>query len=112
MTADDLSRPVLIDACAAGSLHIRDRGAPMVKGTLPVFSTATREEAESLRVFLCRLARDGSGLYFLNERPRSPDDATAVLRAAWERRRFSDAIAHRESETRSGRAGKESNAKR
>jgi len=78
MTRDDLSRRYLMTVCALGSVHIHELGASPVEGTLPVFSTHTREEAESLRVQHCRLARDGSGLYHLNEPPKDVRDLGRV----------------------------------
>lgn len=78
MTKDDLSRPYLLDVCAAGTVHIRGPGDAKVKGTLPVFSADTEEQAKIIRVTHCRLARDGSGLYALNETPQSIDDLANV----------------------------------
>lgn len=81
------SRRYVIDCCANGSLHIRRRGQRMPQGLLPVFSTDTEEEAKTLRVRHCKLARDGSDLYHLNERPKGIEDlpnVTATLRATYE----------------------------
>ena len=115
MNLNDLSRKYMISVCAAGSFHIREPGAKSVKGTLPVFSTDTREEAESLRVYHCRLARDGSGLYFLNEPPAGVEGLAVVssmLRASWEKRRAAQMIEHRVAEVKSGRAARETNPQR
>jgi hypothetical protein len=66
MQRDDLSRQFFLDVCANGSVAIRERGQS-ADGRLPVFTTATHDEASQLRTLHCRLARDGSGIYFLNE---------------------------------------------
>jgi hypothetical protein len=80
MTKDDLGRRFLLDVCANGSVHIRERGRPIsaVDALLPVYSTDTHEEAVTIRVRHCKLARDGSGLYFLNESPRDVSDLARV----------------------------------
>ena len=78
MIRDDLSRSFYLDVCAMGSVHIREKGQPIQDGLLPVFSTDTHDEAHELRVRYCRLARDGSGLYHLNERPESVEDLGRV----------------------------------
>lgn len=78
MIRQDLSRAYVLTVCANGTVHIKDPGSAPVDGTLPVFSTSTREEAEGLRVLHCKLARDGSGLYFLNEPPKDVDDLGRV----------------------------------
>ena len=63
-----LSRRYLLDVTASGYVFIRKRGdGASPHGGLPVFSTDTEEEAKSLIVRNCRLARDDSGLYRLNE---------------------------------------------
>lgn len=75
----DLSRRFVISVCANGTCHIHDKSNEKpVSGTLPVFSTNTKKEAESLRVYHCRLARDGSGLYSLNERPKDVSALSGV----------------------------------
>lgn len=66
MQRDDFSRRFFLDVCANGSVAIRERGEP-ANGRLPVFTTVTHEEASQLRTLHCRLARDGSGSYWLNE---------------------------------------------
>lgn len=84
----DFERRWLLDCCANGSLTIRERGHEPIRGTLPVFSTDTRDEAESLRVLHCRLANDGSGIYFLNDRPQDVGDLqeiTAMFRVSYPR---------------------------
>jgi hypothetical protein len=90
MAISDLSRRFIISVCANGSMHICDkRNNRLESGTLPVFSTNTKAEAEALRVRHCRLARDGSGLYFLNERPANVGALAGVsdmLRGWWEKR--------------------------
>lgn len=78
MLKEDLSRPFLIFVCAAGTVHIVEMGSRPPEGTLPVFSTQTREEAERLRVRHCRLARDGSGLYTLLVPPQSVEEMGAI----------------------------------
>jgi hypothetical protein len=112
----DLSRRFIISVCANGTCHIHDKSNEKpVRGTLPVFSTNTKEEAESLRVYHCRLARDGSGLYSLNERPRDVSDLAGVsdmLRASYAKRTAATAIGQRQEEVKSGRAAKEANAPR
>lgn len=90
MQPDDLSRRFFLDVCAAGSVHIRESGHPMHRGMrlLPVFSVDTYDAAEMLRVEHCRLARDGSGTYYLNDPPKSVDDLGRVsdlFRASWQR---------------------------
>lgn len=87
--AADLERDWFLDVCAAGSVHIRQRGKRPRRKTmlLPVFSTDTEYQASMLRVMHCRLARDGSGLYHLNEPPTGIDDLpriAAMFRASYE----------------------------
>lgn len=81
MIKSDLSRRFFLDVCAAGTVHIRERGSPggAAEGVLPVFSTDTWDEANALRVRHCRLARDGSGLYTLNNPPEPGADAMEYL---------------------------------
>lgn len=64
---DDLSRQFFLDVMQSGHVFVRERGAPRRNGALPAFSTDTREQAEQIIVYFCRLARDGSGLYQLND---------------------------------------------
>lgn len=80
MNVNDLSRSYFLDVCAAGTVHIRKRGRKqaMGGGMLPVFSTDTKDQAEQLRVLHCRLDRYGSGLYTLNDPPKSMDDLDRV----------------------------------
>lgn len=88
MNRDDMSRRFLIDVDAGGAFTIRPRGQVAAAGSLPVFSTDTHEEAESLQVYHCRLARDGSGVYFLNEPPADVlalEQVTNMLRATYTR---------------------------
>jgi hypothetical protein len=63
---NDLSRMYLIDVCANGSCRVRRRGEKMERGLLPVFSTDNEDDARSLIVLHCKLARDRSGVYYLN----------------------------------------------
>jgi hypothetical protein len=74
---EDMGRQWFLDVAACGAVQIRERGLPMREG-LPVFSTDTREQAESIRTLHCRLERDGSGTYRLNERPADVDDLERV----------------------------------
>jgi hypothetical protein len=65
---DDLSRKFLLDVTADGSVFVRERGKDdRYPGSLPVFSTDTRKQANSLIVRYCRRAKDGSGIYRLND---------------------------------------------
>lgn len=61
MQPEDLSRRFMIDAMASGHCSVRERSERSHKGSLPVFSTNTAEEAKSLLVLLCVFERDGSG---------------------------------------------------
>jgi len=74
---DDLGRKFRLDVFANGVVMIRNQGSPL-DGALPVFSTDTHEQAESLRTQHCKLARDGSGIYRLNEPPADVDDLDRV----------------------------------
>jgi hypothetical protein len=66
--ADHMGRRYLLDVSANGVVTIRDsRGVEGPNGSLPVFSTKTLAMAEALQVRHCRLARNKSGLYYLNE---------------------------------------------
>lgn len=80
MNTTDLSRKFFLDVCARGTVHIRERGRLQTGGggLLPVFSTDTHEQAESLRVLHCRLDRYGSGLYTLNDPPKDVAGLDAV----------------------------------
>lgn len=75
----DLSRRFILDVCAHGSVAIRERGHVIGDGRLPVFSTDTYDQAHDLRVLHCRLARDGSGVYFLNNKPNEDGDLGPVV---------------------------------
>jgi hypothetical protein len=69
ITKDELSRRFILNVTKSGHVFIQETGqpaAPGEEGGLPVFSTATREQAAMIRVHFCRLARDRSGLYRLN----------------------------------------------
>ncbi len=79
MQKSDLDRQFFLDVDAAGFVFVRERGCgSSPHGALPVFSTDTYEQAKSLIVRHCRLARDGSGLYCLNEPPQSVGDLSRV----------------------------------
>lgn len=67
MVREDLGRRFILDVTADGTVLIRERGPQRIKDLvgLPVYSTDTAEEAESIRVTHCRRANDGSGLYRL-----------------------------------------------
>lgn len=79
MQTSDLSRRFVMTVCANGTVHIFDKlnGRPE-SGTLPVFSTNTKEEAEQVRVRHCQLARDNNRIYVLNDRPRDVEDLVRV----------------------------------
>jgi len=77
MQPNDLGRAFTLWVDAAGCVTVATKGRA-VKGSLPVFSTDTHEQANGLRVRFCRLARDGSGLYFLNNPPKEVEDLGAV----------------------------------
>lgn len=80
-TKDDLSRRFFLDVTQSGHVFIRERGGKQsgkLNGALPVYSVDTAEEAEQLRVRHCRLAKDGSGLYQLNEFSGDVHDLFAV----------------------------------
>lgn len=65
---DDLTRKFLLDVTADGSVFVRERGnGSRYPGSLPVFSTNTREQADSLVIRHARRAKDGSGIYRLND---------------------------------------------
>lgn len=87
MQKDDLGRQYFVDVDAAGFAFVRERGSgKSPHGALPVFSTDTHEQAKMLIVTHCRLARDGSGLYRLNNPPQSVQDLGEVsdlLRATY-----------------------------
>jgi hypothetical protein len=89
---EDLSRKFLIDVTADGACFVRQMNEKPQHGGLPMFSTDTREEAESLIVLHCHLARDGSGIYRINNWPRDADidaiyAAAALFRASYASRR-------------------------
>jgi hypothetical protein len=81
MIGEDLGRNWFLDVDASGAVTIRPKGVLELlqpSGGLPVFSTDTLEEAEQLRVLLCWRARDGSGVYFLNDPPKNVEDLSRV----------------------------------
>lgn len=77
MQKDDLSRSLFLDVTKDGAVFVRMRGTAADAG-LPVFSVDTRKEGETLIVRHCRLARDGSGIYRLNDPPEDVDDLGRV----------------------------------
>jgi hypothetical protein len=77
MQIGDLGKAYTLWVDAAGGVTVAPTGRG-VKGSLPVFSTDTEEQAKALRVRHCKLARDGSGLYFLNDPPKSVADLGKV----------------------------------
>ena len=72
MTKQDFSRRFFLDVFACGAVQIRERGK-RADGGLPVFSTDTHAQAQSLRTLYCGLERDGSGTYRLNPSIRPAD---------------------------------------
>ena len=78
MQKSDLDRQFFLDVDRAGFVVVRDRGVGMSHGGLPVFSTDTYDQAMELIVLHCKLASDGSGLYRLNDPPRSVEDLSRV----------------------------------
>src|SRR5262245_22457417 len=66
MVREDLSRRYFIDVTADGAAFVRGHGTPVTVG-VPGFWCDTYEQAKALIVLHCRLARDGSGVYHLNE---------------------------------------------
>lgn len=77
MQIGDLGKAFTMWVDAAGCVTIRARGVSK-KGALPVFSTDTMGQAEALQIRHCRLARDGSGLYFLNTPPQGVEDLGGI----------------------------------
>ncbi len=86
---NDLDRAVLLDVSADGAVLARPRKSKMPQGYLPFFSTDTQKEAEQLIVFHCRLARDSSGIYRINDFKvgvyEEIDRAATLFRAQYER---------------------------
>jgi hypothetical protein len=76
---NDLSRRFFLDVSADGAVSIRERGQPLTPCALPVFTTDTHEEALMIQLRHCKLARDRSGIYRLNE---CPDDLDALYEVA------------------------------
>lgn len=74
---NDLGRKQTLWVDAAGCVTVASKGRS-VEGSLPVFSVDTTEAAERIQVHFCRLAQDGSGLYFLNDPPKDVDGLGAV----------------------------------
>lgn len=77
MQTGDLGKAFTMWVDAAGLVTVATKGR-RVDGSLPVFSVNTYEQAEALRIRHCRLARDGSGLYFLNNPPQNVTDLGEV----------------------------------
>lgn len=77
MQIGDLGKAWVLWVDAAGCVTIHAKGHGNA-GSLPVFSSDSMTSAESIRVRHCRLARDGSGNYFLNERPKGVEDLGKV----------------------------------
>lgn len=77
MRRDDMKRRWFLDVAACGAVQIRERGRPMQEG-LPVFTVDTAEQAQDIITLHCRLERDGSGTYRLNNPPKDVDDLDAV----------------------------------
>lgn len=73
----DLSRRFLLEVTRDGTVFIREACAPTTGG-LPVYSVDTWDDAEALRVRHCRLARDRSGIYRLNEFSGEEEDLDRV----------------------------------
>jgi len=69
----DLDRRFFLDVTADGAVFIRERGHPKMSGALPTFTTDTHDQALMLQQRHCRRARDGSGIYRLNEPPTDLD---------------------------------------
>lgn len=67
MQSNDFGRPFVLTVAASGHVFVHANGKPGEPGTLPVFSTDTEEEARGIIVYHCRLERDRSGLYRLND---------------------------------------------
>jgi hypothetical protein len=72
-----MGRRFILDVDAAGNVTIREQGAKRGAG-LPVYSTDTREQAETLQVMHCKLDRYGSGIYTLNKPPASVEALGAI----------------------------------
>jgi hypothetical protein len=86
MLASDFGRRFIMTVAASGHVYIHERGRRAEPGTLPVFTTDTREQAEAIRVRHCKFASDGSGLYRLNDPPGNVDqlsDVSDLFRSAF-----------------------------
>lgn len=83
----ELARPFVIDVNASGHCTVRERGKAWVgSGGIPVFSTDTKEQAETLIATYAKRQYDGS--MRLNNPPRSTADLpeiTELFRKAYER---------------------------
>lgn len=77
MQIGDLGKAFTLWVDAAGCVTVATTGRG-VHGSLPVFSVETHDQASALQIRHCRLARDGTGLYFLNDTPRGVDDLGKV----------------------------------
>ncbi len=68
LTVSDLNRAFQLRVTPRGDVTVHTREWPTGDSkALPVYSTDTQEEAESIRERHCRRARDGSGTYTLND---------------------------------------------
>ena len=78
-------RKFVLDVGKDGEVTVREQTTKRrLRDGLPVYSTDTREQATALVVRHCRLARDGSGVYTLNEfdgRVESLPDVSAMFDA-------------------------------
>lgn len=87
---DDLTRRFFLDVSADGAVSIRERGQPLTLCALPVFTTDTHEQALMIQLRHCKLARDRSGIYRLNECPDGLEalyEVAAMFRDTYESRR-------------------------
>lgn len=67
--ANDFGRRFIIDVERDGVATVRDRDRDEPSKGLPIFTTDTRDEAESLIIRHCKLSRYGTGEYRLNDWP-------------------------------------------
>jgi len=75
---DDLSRNVFLDVSANGAVLVRHHWQRIRPGLLPVFTVDSIDQAYRICARHRRLARDGSGLMFLNEPLDNVDDLKRV----------------------------------
>lgn len=89
----DLSRQFFLDVTADGAVFIRERGLPLTAGALPVFTVDTHDQALMIQVRHCRRAKDGTGIYRLNERPEGLDALeriTELFRVTYDARKVDE----------------------